>query len=215
MWRTWRRRVGGVAGRGQCQPATLKCRGWPPLCYHPLAGRTPPRPKRAPASPPCRPSLAARCVRAGCAQFTFHIEAPGIDFCCHTAAALCRRARGLGMLAGIALTPETAPDAVFPLCAAGEVDTVLLLSVRAGFGGQKFQPGVLPKVAALRRAFPVINIIVDGGITLDNAGSVARAGANALVAGTTVFAGKEPPEVAVPGLVRQIAEGRAAWPRCD
>ncbi|EFN54952.1 hypothetical protein CHLNCDRAFT_134711 [Chlorella variabilis] len=152
---------------------------------------------------------------AGCAQFTFHIEAPGIDFCCHTAAALCRRARGLGMLAGIALTPETAPDAVFPLCAAGEVDTVLLLSVRAGFGGQKFQPGVLPKVAALRRAFPVINIIVDGGITLDNAGSVARAGANALVAGTTVFAGKEPPEVAVPGLVRQIAEGRAAWPRCD
>ena len=149
---------------------------------------------------------------AGARQFTFHIEAPGIDFCCDTAAALAARARELGMLAGIALTPETAADAVFPLCAAGAVDTVLLLSVRAGFGGQKFQPCVLPKVAALRSRFPAINIIVDGGITLDNAADVAAAGANALVAGTTVFAGKEPPEAAVPGLVRLIADGRAAWP---
>ena len=65
---------------------------------------------------------------------------------------------------------------------------------------------------ALRERFPGINIIVDGGITLDNAASVAEAGANALVAGTTVFAGKEPPEVAVPGLVQLIAEGRASWP---
>lgn len=40
------------------------------------------------------------------------------------------------MLAGIALTPDTQPEAVFPLCEAGAVDTVLLLAVRAGFGGQ-------------------------------------------------------------------------------
>ena len=82
----------------------------------------------------------------------------------------------------------------------------------AGFGGQKFGPSVLPKVSALRRRFPGLNIIVDGGITLDNAGLVAEAGANALVAGTTVFAGAEPPEVAVPGLVGLIAAGRRAWP---
>jgi ribulose-phosphate 3-epimerase len=153
------------------------------------------------------------CWYAGASQFTFHIEAPGIDFCCDTAAALAARARGVGMLAGIALTPETAAEAVFPLCAAGAVDTVLLLSVRAGFGGQKFQPGVLPKVRALRARFAGINIIVDGGITLGNAASVAEAGANALVAGTTVFAGAHPPEQAVPGLVALIAAGRAGWPQ--
>ncbi|KAI3438241.1 hypothetical protein D9Q98_000678 [Chlorella vulgaris] len=149
---------------------------------------------------------------AGAAQFTFHIEAPGVDFCCNTAAALAARARQLGMLAGIALTPETSADAVLPLCAAGAVDTVLLLSVRPGFGGQKFQPGVLPKVAALRAAGFLGNIIVDGGITQDNALSVAQAGANALVAGTTVFAGKEPPEAAVPALVEMISAGRTEWP---
>ena len=69
---------------------------------------------------------------AGASQFTFHIEAPGIDFDCGKAAALCQQARQAGMLAGIALTPETGTEAVFPLCQAGAVDTVLLLSVRAG-----------------------------------------------------------------------------------
>ncbi len=48
---------------------------------------------------------------------------------------------------------------------------------------------------------------VDGGITLDNAEMVAEAGANALVAGTTVFAGPKPPEVIVPELVGLIASG--------
>lgn len=71
---------------------------------------------------------------------------------------------------------------------------------------------MLPKVAALRSRFPRLNIIVDGGITLDNAAQVAEAGANALVAGTTVFAGPQPPEVAVPALVALIEGGRAAWP---
>lgn len=148
---------------------------------------------------------------SGARQFTFHIEAPGIDFSCGAAAALAARARALGMLAGIALKPETPVDAILPLLGCEAVDTVLLLAVRAGFGGQKFNPAVLPKVAAVRAAFGG-NIIVDGGITLDNAQSVAEAGANALVAGTTVFAGKEPPEVAVPGLVSLIASGRDSWP---
>ena len=63
-------------------------------------------------------------------------QAPGIDFDCGKAAALAQAARDRGMLAGIALTPDTQPEAVFPLCEAGQVDTVLLLAVRAGFGGQ-------------------------------------------------------------------------------
>lgn len=106
---------------------------------------------------------------AGARQFTFHIEAPGIDFSCGAAAALAARARALGMLAGIALKPETPVDAILPLLSTGRVDTVLLLAVRAGFGGQKFNPAVLPKVAAVRAAFAG-NIIVDGGITLGEAG---------------------------------------------
>lgn len=120
---------------------------------------------------------------AGARQFTFHIEAPGIDFSCGTAAALAARARALGMLAGIALKPETPVDSILPLLGAGAVDTVLLLAVRAGFGGQKFNPAVLPKVAAVRAAFGG-NIIVDGGITLGEAAlpTLARAGWRAGVA---------------------------------
>ncbi|PSC72161.1 carbohydrate kinase [Micractinium conductrix] len=148
---------------------------------------------------------------SGAAQFTFHIEAPGIDFNCTTAAALAAKARKLGMRAGIALQKDTPASTVLPLVAAGAVDTVLLLSVRAGFGGQKFDLAVLPKLRALRERFAG-DIIVDGGITLANAREVAEAGANALVAGTTVFAGPQPAEVAVPGLVDLIAAGREAWP---
>ena len=67
-------------------------------------------------------------------------------------------------------------------------------------------PEVLPKVAALRERFPDIHIEVDGGITADNAAVVAAAGANALVAGTTVFAGSKPPEVIIPELLSMMTD---------
>jgi ribulose-phosphate 3-epimerase len=146
---------------------------------------------------------------AGASQFTFHIEAEGVDFSCEKAAEIAAEVKSKGMMAGIALAPETPAEVVFPLIASGAVDTVLLLSVRPGFGGQKFMPSVLPKVETLRLHFPGINIEVDGGINLENAGTVAAAGANALVAGTTVFAGPSPPEVMVPELVKLIARGLA------
>ncbi|KAL4523089.1 hypothetical protein Ndes2437B_g00232 [Nannochloris sp. 'desiccata'] len=144
---------------------------------------------------------------AGASQFTFHIEAAGVDFSCETAAEIAAEVKSKGMMAGIALAPETPAEVIFPLVAFGAVDTVLLLSVRPGFGGQKFMPSVLPKVEALRLHFPGINIEVDGGINLENASMVAAAGANALVAGTTVFAGPSPPEVMVPELVKLISKG--------
>jgi len=145
--------------------------------------------------------------KAGASQFTFHIEALGVDMDCNRAAVIAASVRKSGMMAGIALAPDTPAQAVFPLLEAHAVDTVLLLSVRPGFGGQKFMPSVLPKVEALRAAFPWVNIEVDGGINLENAGVVAAAGANALVAGTTVFAGPRPPEEIVPSLVGLIADG--------
>lgn len=146
-------------------------------------------------------------AKAGASQFTFHIETQGVDMDCNRAAAIAASVRDAGMMAGIALAPDTPAQAVFPLLEAHAVDTVLLLSVRPGFGGQKFMPSVLPKVEALRATFPWVNIEVDGGINLENAGVVAAAGANALVAGTTVFAGPRPPEEMVPSLVALIADG--------
>jgi ribulose-phosphate 3-epimerase len=144
---------------------------------------------------------------AGASQFTFHIEAAGVDFSCEKAAEIAAKVKSKGMMAGIALAPETPAEVIFPLVASGAVDTVLLLSVRPGFGGQKFMPSVLPKVETLRLHFPGINIEVDGGINLENASMVAASGANALVAGTTVFAGPSPPEVMVPELVKLISKG--------
>jgi ribulose-phosphate 3-epimerase len=146
---------------------------------------------------------------AGASQFTFHIEAEGVDLCCDRAAEIATMVRAAGMQVGIALSPETSVETVFPLLEKHAVDTVLLLSVRPGFGGQKFMPSVIPKVESLRKAFPWVNIEVDGGINTENAFMVAAAGANVLVAGTTVFAGPKPSEEMVPLLVDLISQGLA------
>jgi len=68
-------------------------------------------------------------------------------------------------------------------------DLVLVMSVDPGFGGQSFIPGTLEKVAAVRAmiAGRDIAIEVDGGITAENAGALAQAGANVLVAGSSIF----------------------------
>jgi ribulose-phosphate 3-epimerase len=74
------------------------------------------------------------------------------------------------------------------------VDLVLIMSVNPGFGGQKFIPGALEKLRkarALAGGRP-IDIEVDGGVTAENAADVARAGANALVAGSAVFKDRTP-----------------------
>jgi len=144
---------------------------------------------------------------AGASQFTFHIETAGVEMDCDRAIALAADIRSRGMKAGIALAPETPSESIFPLLDTQAVDTVLLLSVRPGFGGQKFMPSVLPKIEIIRARNANVNIEVDGGITLENAEQVAAAGANVLVAGTTVFNGPKPPEDMVPAVVRAIRSG--------
>jgi ribulose-phosphate 3-epimerase len=71
------------------------------------------------------------------------------------------------------------------------VDLILVMSVNPGFGGQKFIPGAVEKIARLRAmaAGRPIDIEVDGGVAPDNAGEIVRAGANVLVAGSAVFKG--------------------------
>lgn len=86
----------------------------------------------------------AAVAEAGGSQVTFHIEA--VSGSHEAAAALAADIRRLGMRAGIALAPETPPDAVVRLVAGGHVDLVLCMTVAPGFGGQSFQPAVMDKV---------------------------------------------------------------------
>ena len=83
-------------------------------------------------------------------------------------------------------TPETSIERVIDL-----VDLILVMSVNPGFGGQKFIPAAIDKVARLRAMAGgrPIDIEVDGGITPETATQVVRAGANVLVAGSAVFRG--------------------------
>ena len=102
-----------------------------------------------------------------------------------------KRIRELGAKAGVAFNPSTPPEAIEWML--DDVDLVLVMSINPGFGGQSFMPSQLPKIARLRemidRAGLDIVIEVDGGVTPQTAGRCLEAGANALVAGTSVFRG--------------------------
>ena len=122
-------------------------------------------------------------ARAGADILTVHAEA-----CPHLHRTL-QEIRDLGARAGVAFNPATPLDALEHVLELA--DLVLVMSVNPGFGGQKFIPAVVQKLEAARRAADraghPMDVEIDGGITPDNAGIAARAGANVLVAGTAVF----------------------------
>ncbi len=95
----------------------------------------------------------------------------------------------LGKKAGVVLNPGTPVSALEHVI--DDVDLILIMTVNPGFGGQSFMPSMLPKIRQARAlaAGRAIDIQVDGGVTAKNAGDVARAGANVLVAGSAVFKG--------------------------
>lgn len=101
--------------------------------------------------------------------------------------------RALGKKAGIALNPGTPTDFLDVII--DDVDLILCMTVNPGFGGQSFIP-VLDKIADIRKRIDAtgrdIDLEVDGGITPETAKDVIAAGANVLVAGTSVF--KDGPE---------------------
>ena len=127
--------------------------------------------------------FAADFAKAGADYITVHAEVlPHLN----RSLALIRE---LGVKAGVALNPST------PLSALDWVwdsmDMLLIMSVNPGFGGQEFIPNCMKKISAARaeidrRGLGVL-LEVDGGIKVDNAGAVARAGAEILVAGSAVF----------------------------
>src|SRR2546421_11333241 len=77
----------------------------------------------------------------------------------------------------------------------GLVQMVLVMTVHPGFGGQKFMATELPKVAALRKKYPELNIEVDGGLSEKTIDQAADAGANVIVAGSAVYGAKDPADV--------------------
>lgn len=97
-----------------------------------------------------------------------------------------------GLLAGVALNPETPLTAVSYVLE--KVDMVLIMTVNPGFGGQTLIPYTVGKVAELKEMIDKrglkVDIEVDGGVTLDNVESLMDAGANIIVAGSSVFSGE-------------------------
>jgi ribulose-phosphate 3-epimerase len=97
--------------------------------------------------------------------------------------------RAAGKKAGIVLNPATAPEAI--VWALDLIDIVLVMSVNPGFGGQSFLTSQLPKITQLRKMIDAadhpIALAVDGGVTSNTAPNILQAGADTLIAGTSVF----------------------------
>ena len=97
--------------------------------------------------------------------------------------------RSRGKKAGVVLNPATSPNAI--TWAMDLIDIVLVMSVNPGFGGQNFLPSQLPKISVLRRMIDTadypIALAVDGGVTPATAPAILAAGADTLIAGTSVF----------------------------
>ncbi|MET0634583.1 MAG: ribulose-phosphate 3-epimerase [Chitinophagaceae bacterium] len=136
-------------------------------------------------------NFAEQFKKAGADQLTVHIEA-----CRHLNREL-QLIRSLGMKAGIAINPHTPisslADSLFM------ADTVCVMSVNPGFGGQKFIPQSIARISELRILIDLQGantlIEVDGGISLDNVESVIQAGADVIVAGSSIFGAASPQKV--------------------
>ena len=129
-------------------------------------------------------------VRAGANRILVHQEATvHLD----RALAMIREA---GAQAGVAINPATPVAMLADVL--DKVDTVLVMSVNPGFGGQKFIPNALEKIRHLNQWRSSYNagfrIEVDGGVDLENAAELALAGANTFVAGTSIFHTPDPVE---------------------
>jgi ribulose-phosphate 3-epimerase len=140
-------------------------------------------------------------AEAGARNVTVHAEA------CTDPRAVARDLRAAGALAGLALKPGTPLEAYLDVLP--EFDTLLVMTVEPGFGGQSFMPEVLPKVREARRLVASghlqLFLEVDGGINADTIEQAAEAGADVFVAGSAVF-GAEDPGKAIAAL-RALAAG--------
>lgn len=114
---------------------------------------------------------------------------------------------GYGISAGVSINPDTDVAVVLPYLE--KTDMILVMSVFPGFGGQTFIPSALDKIAVLdkvrREKGLSFEIEVDGGITLDNIGKVLDAGADIIVAGSSIF-GQPDVQKAAGDFVKSVSE---------
>jgi ribulose-phosphate 3-epimerase len=127
-------------------------------------------------------------AEAGAANVTFHVEAA------HDAVQTARAIRAAGAMAGLSVKPGTPLEPYLDVLR--EFDTLLVMTVEPGFGGQEFMAEVLPKVRLAREHVRAghlrLFVEVDGGIALDTIEAAAEAGADVFVAGSAVFGADDP-----------------------
>jgi len=127
-------------------------------------------------------------AEAGARNVTVHAEA------CTDPRAVARDIRAAGALAGLAIKPGTPLDGYLDVLE--DFDTLLVMTVEPGFGGQAFMPEVLPKVRRARELVEsghlTLFVEVDGGIAADTIEQAAEAGADVFVAGSAVYGADDP-----------------------
>jgi ribulose-phosphate 3-epimerase len=129
--------------------------------------------------------------KAGADRLNVHLEA------CRNLHRNIQQIKSLGMKAGVAINPHSPVELLTDILA--DLDQVCIMSVNPGFGGQYFIPHSIKKIASLKnmineRGLAVL-IEVDGGVTLENAAEIRKAGADILVAGSSVFHNPSPTEI--------------------
>ena len=130
-----------------------------------------------------------RFVKAGADMISFHFEAA-----LQQTDEVIDLIHSFNCKAGVAINPDCPVEKIFPFL--GKLDFVLVMSVFAGFGGQKFIEDSLGRIASVKAELEQLGrdipIEVDGGISPDNASAVINAGASILVAGSSVFKASDP-----------------------
>lgn len=133
-----------------------------------------------------------RFAKTGVKMMSFHLEAADRDG--NDPAEMLDMIKSYGIKAGLSINPDIAPERVFPYL--DKADYILVMSVFAGFGGQKFIETTYDRIRAIKSEISRIGsscqIEVDGGVSPSNASALAAAGAEILVAGSAVFKAEDP-----------------------
>lgn len=133
-----------------------------------------------------------RFAKTGVKMMSFHLEAADRDG--NDPAEMLDMIKSYGIKAGLAINPDIAPERVYPYL--DKADYILVMSVFAGFGGQKFIETTYDRIREIKSEITRIGssckIEVDGGVSPSNASALAAAGAEILVAGSAVFKAEDP-----------------------
>lgn len=141
-------------------------------------------------------------AKAGGHQYTFHLEAIETDEL--GVEAMCKAIAAKGMKVGISIKPGTPVESLEPYIKL--VDMVLIMTVEPGFGGQSFMQDMMPKVLWLRTKYPDLDIQVDGGLSPKTIDEAAKAGANMIVAGSSVFKPGQDPRLPITEMRRSVEQ---------